>query len=59
MKFTIFKCENGFLLNIYTGKVSKSRIYLETERMTMFADIDRLLGEEPKNSTGMELEEEN
>jgi len=57
MKFTIFKVSNGYLLNIYIGKRSESRVYMETERMTMFAYVDKIMGEEPKDSTGMELKE--
>ena len=57
MKFVIFKVKNGYLLNIYRGKITESYIYTIYERMTMFAHIDKILGEEPDDSTGMELKE--
>lgn len=58
MKFTIFQVENGFLLNVvYSKSKSKSFIYTPKERMTMFATIDKLCGEEPENSTGMKEED--
>ena len=59
MKFIIYKVTNGYLLNIHIGKKSESRVYMVTERMTMFAYIDKLMGNEPIDSTGMELEEIN
>lgn len=50
MKFVIFRCKNGFLLNITTGKNTKSYIFKPNERMTMLAMIDNMLGEEPEES---------
>ena len=47
MKFVIYKVENGFLLNVHTGKTQKSYVFSPTERMRMLAHIDSLLGEEP------------
>ena len=56
MKFTIYRVQNGYLLNItYSQAKVESFIYNNQERMTMFAKIDHILGEEPDNSVGMEL----
>jgi hypothetical protein len=54
MKFTIYRCKNGYLLNITTGKNAESHVYTDKERMTMFAKIDALLGPEPDDAVGME-----
>lgn len=48
MKFTIYHVKNGFLLNVtYSGGKVDSYVFLESERMTMFALIDKKLGDEP------------
>lgn len=54
MKFTIYRCRNGYLLNVTTGKKADSFVYDEKGRMTMFAKIDQLLGAEPDDAVGME-----
>ena len=58
MKFVIYKVQNGYLLNVISGKYSKSYVYNLKERMTMFAFIDKLCGEEPPGSVGMEEEDD-
>jgi hypothetical protein len=56
MKFTIYRVQNGYLLNItYSQAKIESFIYNDKERMTMFAKINHVLGEEPNDSVGMEL----
>ncbi len=58
MKFHIYVIKNGFLLNIiYSKSKVESWKYGFEERMTMFAKIMSVLGPEPDNSIGMELEE--
>jgi hypothetical protein len=47
-KFVIYVVQNGFLLNITTGKVAKSYVFSPTERMKMLAHIDMMLGDEPE-----------
>lgn len=60
MNFRIFVVENGFLLNItYSRNKVKSYIYTKKERMTMFAKINQVLGEEPEDSVGMERGRDN
>lgn len=54
MKFTIYKVENGYLLNVHSSGATKSYIFKDTERMTMLAKIDDLMGQEPENSVGMQ-----
>lgn len=53
-QFTIYEVKNGFLLVIKTGQKSQWYIYTPQERMTMFAKIDKILGEEPSDSIGLE-----
>lgn len=50
MKFTIYKVENGYLLNVTIGKKVKSYVYTDKQRMTVFAVIDKLMGAEPEGS---------
>lgn len=60
MKFVIYQCKNGYLLNvIYSKGSSESFIYTEQERMTMFSKIDKILGKEPEDAVGKELEDKN
>ena len=54
VKFSIYKCKNGFLLNVTRGQKTDSLIYKPEERMTMLARIDDILGEEPEGSVGMD-----
>jgi hypothetical protein len=56
LKFTIWKIQNGFLLNVTQRKVTKSYIYTFKERMVMLAHIDKVLGEEPEDAVGMKPE---
>jgi hypothetical protein len=59
MKFSIYKVQNGYLLNItYSRTKIESWIFNEKERMTMLAKIDQALGDEPKGSVGMEEEDD-
>ena len=58
-KFTIYKVTNGYLLNVYWGKQkSEAIVYSDRERMTMFAKMDQLLGDEPDDAVDIEVAEE-
>lgn len=55
-KFIIYKVNNGYLLNVYSAnnKNAISYVFTDKERMTILAMVDKLLGEEPEGSKGME-----
>lgn len=54
MKLTIYKVQNGYLLNISANGSTVSKIYTDKERMKMFVDMQDVMGEEPEGSVGME-----